>query len=59
MCHKQGSHIETSEPICWFVSQANVGNNQLNNREIAAGCPNPAALAINNQLVLLLNFGSS
>ena len=41
----QGSRIGTSEPIFWLLSQANVGQNQLNNNGgIAAGCPNPAAL---------------
>ena len=39
----QGWWIGTSEPIFWLLSQANVGQNQLNtNEEIAAGCPNPS-----------------
>ena len=42
----QGWRIETSEPIFWLLSQADVEKNQLNNnREIAAGCPNPPALS--------------
>ena len=42
----QGSRIGTSEPIFWLLSQANVGQNQLNNKEISAGCPNPPALLL-------------
>ena len=44
-CHIQGWRIGTSEPIFWLLSQANIGQNQLNNnREIAVGCTNPPAL---------------
>ena len=48
--NQHGSRIGTSEPIFWLLSQAIVGQNQLNNNgEITTGCPNPAALIISCQ----------